>query len=155
MKTIIRYGIAILACYASLYVGSLFFAADVADWYTQISTYAYALPYQTLIVVALVIYGITAIAIGMLWSSTTFWHAWVSCTFLSLLMGEAWIMFFFGYHAVFIGLCFVSLVFMMAVPLFLGAWEIERKAFYLFIPYFLWCTYALYFTAAVWIGMGR
>jgi tryptophan-rich sensory protein len=155
MKIIIRYGIAIVMCYTSLYIATLFFETTAAGWYTYLGSYAWhPLPLTILLPLILIVYGLAALSIGRLWSTTSFWHAWVSCAFLTLFFAAAWLLFLIGYHAVFISLAMIICLYMILVPLILSAWEIDKLAFYLFIPFFLWSTYALYFTAAAYMGMG-
>ncbi|HEY4526785.1 MAG TPA: TspO/MBR family protein [Candidatus Paceibacterota bacterium] len=153
MKTIVRYIIAIAACYASLYVGMLFVGSDIGEWYAQLGTHALAFPPSLLVALVLIIYGVTGFATGLLWSNVPFWHQWVGCFFISLIFGSAWIMFLFGYHVVIFALFLSVCLIVMVIPLMMGAWEIHRRAAYLFIPYFVWIFYVLYFTAAVWLGM--
>jgi len=153
MSVIIRYAIASLLCYASLYVGYLFFGPDINEWYAQRGAYAFAVPASFLIPAILIVYGVTGFAAGLLWSRVGLWHSWIGCFFVSLMFGSAWIMFLFGYYAIFWALFISVCLIVMVIPLFMGAWEIHRLAAYLFIPYMVWILYVLYFTAAVWLGM--
>ena len=155
MNTIGRYAVAIVACYVSLAIGYIFFGVGAADWYTRLTSYAYAAPLTVLVPILLIVYGITGVAIGRFWSAVTVVHSWISYAFLSLFFLGGWMMFLIGYHAVFIALILCAILFIVVVPLFMAAWEKDRIASYLFIPYLIWCSYALYFTTAVWLGMGR
>lgn len=146
-----RYVAAILASYAAGLIGSLFMSTNFDIWYEALAKPP-LMPHASVFpIVWLFLYASMGLAFGMLWSKTTLWHPWVGCFFVSLLFNAAWVMFFFGFHTIFIALVDAVCLFIIIVALELGAWEIDRRAAYLLIPYLLWMAFALYLNAGIWL----
>ena len=151
MKTIYRYGIVALACFGSLLAAYLIIGARFSVLYEAARTHALSLPLPALLLALLFVYGTAILAAGRLWSTVGSWHTWVGGFFISLYFLSGSFIFLLGYHMSFIAL-FLSLCLLVPIiPLFMGAWEIDRLAAYLFIPYTLWIFYAIYFVVAVWM----
>ena len=59
-------------------------------------------------------------------------------------------MFFFGFHAPLIAFVDTLFLGLMLVCLVVGAWEIDRRAVYLLLPYLAWIFFAAYLTLGIW-----
>lgn len=152
MNTTSRYVVAFIACYAAGFIGSLFIGPDVGTWYEQLAKPPLTPPVFVFVFAWLILYGLMGMALGLLWTKTTLWHPWVGFFFVSLLFNASWTMFFFGFHAILLAFIDASVLMMMLVPLLMGAWEIERRAFYLTLPYAAWVGFALYLSASIWLN---
>ena len=151
MGVTIRHIAALATCYAAGLVGSLFVNPGVDQWYENLTKPELTPPATVFVFVWIILYGLMGIALGIMWGRTTLWHPWVGMFLVSLLFNAAWTMFFFGFHAILLAFIDAAILMMILVPLLMGAWETERRAFYLLVPYVAWMFFALYLNGYIWI----
>jgi len=145
-----RYTAAIGACYLAGLAGLLFVGADMAQWYGQIHKPPLSPPAWAFFPISLVLWGLMGVALGSIWCSTPLWHPYVGCFFVSLAFSAAWTMFFFGFHTILIALIAIVSLIVILIALILGAWDMDRRAAYLLLPYLAWTLFALYLNAGIW-----
>jgi len=147
----LRYALALGISYATGFVGSLFIRAESLTWYEALLKPPFTPSAPVLTIVWLILYGVIGIALGLLWSHTELWHPWVGSFLVGLAFNAGWTMFFFGLHVIFIALVDLVCLVIITISLILGAWEIERRAAYLLMPYLAWLVFALYLNAGIWL----
>ena len=153
MRTLVRVGIAVLASYGAGFLGSLFVSNGVRGWYAMLSKPWFTPPDWVFAPVWFVLYGLMAAALVLVWQKDPLAkdiRGWVPLFFVHLLFNAAWMVFFFGLHAVLVALIEILLLLFIVYLLIIGAWEIDRRAAYLLIPYFLWVMFATILNGAIW-----
>ncbi|OGG48698.1 hypothetical protein A3C18_02450 [Candidatus Kaiserbacteria bacterium RIFCSPHIGHO2_02_FULL_54_11b] len=153
MSPFVRVAVAVIASYGAGFIGYLFVDAQVSSWYASLTKPALTPSDSTFIFVWLVLYGMMAAALAIVWTKkppAKHAEGWVRFFFVQLLFNASYTMFFFGFHAVLIA--FVDLLFLGLVVLSLmaSAAEIDRRVVYLLTPYFLWILFAAYLTLGIW-----
>jgi tryptophan-rich sensory protein len=153
MRLLVRAGIAILASYGAGFVGSLFVSDGVRGWYATLDKPWFNPPDWIFAPVWFVLYALMAAALVIVWNKDP--HAeemrgWVPLFFAHLLLNAAWVVFFFGLHGLLVALIDILLLAFSVFLLMMGAWEIDRRATYLFIPYFAWISFATILNLAIW-----
>jgi len=153
MNPFIRVSVAVLATYGAGLVGYLFVDTQAASWYAMLAKPALTPPNAVFVVVWLILYALMALALYIVWSTDPTTHrtdGWVRFYFVQLLFNAAWTMFFFGFHAPLIAFVDTLFLGLMLVCLVVGAWEIDRRAVYLLLPYLAWIFFAAYLTLGIW-----
>jgi tryptophan-rich sensory protein len=145
--------VAILACYGAGLLGSIFVSADTAAWYQSLQKPFFTPPNWLFAPVWLVLFGLMAASLTIIWNkdpNAQDARGWVPLFFTHLLLNAAWTMFFFGLHALLISLIEIALLLAAIVILMCGAFEIDKRAGYLLIPYLLWVSFAALLNGALW-----
>ncbi len=146
-----RITFAIISCYVAAFIGSLFVSPDLASWYARLAKPKITPPSWVFFPVWMVLYGLMGIALGRVWSKLPLWHAWVGLFYVSLAFNIAWVMFFFGFHAIFIALIDIICLALLLIIVALNAWETDRFGTYLLLPYLAWVSFAAYLTVGIWL----
>jgi|SRR3989344_2743111 len=153
MGSFSRASASIIASYSAGYVGSLFITTGAGTWYDALIKPDFLPPGSVFLPGWLVLYGLMAAALYIIWSrdpNAREWTGWVPLFFAHLLLNVGWVVFFFGFHAVFIAFVdIVALAFSILI-LISGAWAIDKRAAFLLIPYLLWVLFATALNAAIW-----
>jgi len=153
MNWLARLGVAVLASYGAGFLGSLFITTGVGSWYDMLEKPFFQPPNWLFAPVWMVLYGLMAIAVTIIWSKDPLAaeiRGWVPLFFAHLLLNAAWTVFFFGFHAILVALITIIILFVCIFLLICGAWEIDRRAAYLLIPYLLWVLFATALNVAIW-----
>jgi tryptophan-rich sensory protein len=153
MSVYARIGIAILACYGAGLLGSLFMTADSLVWYDSLVKPFFTPPAWLFAPVWLVLYGCMSAALAIVWSHdphASEWRGWVPLFLAHLTLNAAWTAFFFGFHVPLVA--FVDILALIAVVSMLvaGAWEIDKRAAYLLLPYLAWISFAALLNISIW-----
>ena len=153
MSPAIRVLIAIFASYGAGLFGYFFVDAQVSSWYASLTKPALTPSDSIFAIVWFILYGMMAAALAIVWTKRPppeHTDGWVRFFFVQLLFNASYTMFFFGFHAVLIA--FIDLLFLGFIVLSLtaSAEDIDRRAVYLMLPYFLWILFAGYLTLGVW-----
>ncbi len=146
-------GMAILACYGAGLFGSLFIDASAGSWYDSLIKPFFIPPSWVFFYVWLILYGLMAGSLAIVWIKDPHaddFRGWVPMFFVHLLANMAWIIFFFGFHATFIALVDILILQLAVFLLFCGAYEIDRRASWLLLPYMIWLLFAFIINVAVW-----
>jgi len=151
MTVIMRYIVAFIASYAAGVVGALFVRPADLAWYHALEKPPFAPPDAVFGIVWIIIYALMALALGSYWSKSKLWTIWVGMFLASLLFNAAWTMFFFGFHAIFLGLFDITFLAIVIIGLEMGAWDVGSPARFFLIPYLIWILFAWYLNAGVWL----
>ena len=154
MSAITRVLIAFLASYGAGLVGYLFVDSRISSWYAGLMKPALTPPDSIFFIVSFILYAMMAAALAIVWTKKPrpeHTEGWVRFFFVQLLFNASYTMFFFGFHAILIA--FIDLLFLGFIVLSLtaSAEDIDRRALYLMIPYFLWILFVAYLTLSVWL----
>jgi tryptophan-rich sensory protein len=153
MRSYVRVGIAVVSCYAAGFLGSLFVSNATGSWYAGIAKPWFNPPSWAFAPVWLLLYALMATALCIIWSRDPYakeMRGWVPLFFAHLLLNAMWTVFFFGLHAVFLAMVDIGLLLFSIFLLMMGAWEIDRRATYLLVPYFVWVSFATLLNVSIW-----
>ncbi len=147
-------GLSFLACYGAGFLSSLFVQTGTGSWYDAL-TKPLLMPYKwTIPIVTLAIYALMAAALWLVWEKDPHvreMRGWVPLFFAHLLLNASWAILFFGFHSIFIALIDAVMLVFVAIILTAGAWEIDKRAGWLLVPYCIWTLFIAYLTLHLWL----
>jgi tryptophan-rich sensory protein len=153
MSRLLKGVMAFVATYAAGLTGFFFVNTETSSWYASLVKPALTPPDIVFGVVWFALYALMACALAIIWtqkSQSAETEGWVRFYFVQLLFNAAWTMFFFGLHAVLIAFIDILILGFIVLALLTSALEINRRAAYFLIPYFLWILFAGYLTLRIW-----
>lgn len=153
MSSIFRALVAIIATYSAGLIGSLFISTDVGGWYDQLEKPFFLPPDWVFTPVWFILYGLMSVALILVWNKDEDagkWQGWVPLYFAHLIVNASWIIFFFGFHAIFVSLITILILVYAVGMLVAGASTVSKLASYLLMPYMLWILFATLLTASIW-----
>jgi len=153
MRSFMRAVISILVTYGAGFLGSIFIADAAGTWYDGITKPWFTPPNWVFLPVWLILYGLMALALWIIWMkdpNVKSLRGWVPLFFAHLLLNAAWSIFFFGFHAVFVAMLDIGLLVFAVFTLMMGAYEIDKRATYLLLPYFVWVLFAAILNVSIW-----
>ena len=154
MRSYMRIVLSFVICYGAALFASYFIDANVGSWYASLSKPFFVPPNYIFPIVWTVLYGVMAASLAIVWindPSADEMTGWVPMFLVHLVPNIAWIIFFFGLHAVFIAFIDIVILFFAALILFFGAFEIDRRAAWLLLPYLLWLFFAAMLNLSIWL----
>jgi len=143
-----------LACYGAGFLSSLFVQTGTGSWYDGLAKPSLTPDKLMIVLIWLVLYGLMAIALWRVWErdpQVEEMRGWVPLFFAHLLLNAAWAGFFFGFHAIFIALIDAIVLAFACIIIAFGAWEIDKRAGYLLVPYVLWILFTTYINLQLWL----
>ena len=141
-----------VACFAVAVSGAWLTRASVLTWYPTIQKPSWNPPNWVFGPVWTTLYAMMAVAVWLVWQAPPqpqrTWALAVFC--IQLALNFAWSPLFFRWHA--IGAAAVEIVFLwLAIAVFIVlAWSVSRVAAALFVPYWLWVSFAAYLNYTIW-----
>ena len=153
MRSYVRMGLSFLACYGAGFLASLFVSTGAGSWYDGLVKPLLTPDKYTVLYVWLAIYALMAAALTIVWEKDPHvdeMRGWVPLFFAHLLVNAAWPMLFFGFHSIFIALIDATILVFAVGILTAGAWEVDKRAGYFLLPYFLWILFTTYLNIRVW-----
>jgi translocator protein len=154
MGSLVRFGVSMLASYGAGFLATLFVQDGVRGWFAALEKPFFTPPDWLFGLVWFVLYGLMGLALYIVWENDP--HAremrgWVPLFFAHLLLNAAWAIFFFGFHALLIALIDIVLLLWCVIMLFVGAYEIDKRAAWLLVPYGLWVFFLTILNASIWL----
>jgi len=147
----------ILVCLAAGIVGSAFTMPAIAGWYATLAKPAFSPPNWLFGPAWTVLYILMGASLYLVWSknSTLKEAKWKSIAIkafaLQLILNVAWSVLFFGLHSPALGFVgIVALWVSIAATMHIFR-KIDRKAFWLLVPYILWVSFAAALNFSVWM----
>ncbi len=139
-------------CFASAVLGSLSTATSVKNWYAQLRKPALNPPDWIFGPVWTTLYFMMALSAWMVWRSAGWRHArsGLLLFFLQLLLNTLWSGLFFGLRRPGLALIDVHLLLGTIVATAIVFREFSPAAFWLFIPYIAWVTFAAHLNFRLW-----
>lgn len=154
MHKLARLGVALLASYSAGFLGALFVVDGVGGWYDMLDKPSFTPPDWLFAPVWLVLYGMMAIALTVMWDKdpdAAEVRGWVPLFFAHLLLNAAWTVFFFGFHALLIAFIDILILLCCILLLMCGAWKTDKRVTYLLAPYFVWVLFATILNGTIWL----
>ncbi len=119
------------------------------EWYEGLKKPSWTPPNWLFPVAWTILYTMIAVAGWLVWRRAG-WSTALTVWGIGLVLNALWSYFMFGRHEIGLALADVAALW-VAVALFIAlAWNLDRMAAYLFIPYLAWVTLATALNFSVW-----
>lgn len=145
--------LAILVCESAGFVGSIFTAPSIPNWYASLAKPALNPPSWVFGPVWTILYLLMGISVFLIWRESKKNEHLKSALILfgiQLALNAIWSPLFFGVQNP--GVAFIVIIAMWTAILLtiLSFIKINRLAAYLLIPYLIWVTFASYLNIGIW-----
>ena len=145
--------LAIVACQAAGFVGSLFTSPQISTWYAGLARPSFAPPNWLFAPVWTTLFLLMGIAWYLIWQKAAESRRarWAAGLFsVHLAFNTAWSVIFFGLRQP--GWAFLEIIalLIMIATLTVWFWRLDRRAGLLMIPYLLWVSFASVLNLAIW-----
>lgn len=144
MKTIIRIVIAIVICELVGFLGSLATTPAIGSWYAFLEKPSFSPPSWLFAPAWTLLYALMGVAIALVWPRLS------KLFVLQLLINGIWSFLFFGLHNPLLGLADIVVLWILILVLLIKFYPINKTSFWLFVPYFLWVSFATILNFSVW-----
>ena len=130
-------------------IGGFTTALFKEPWYSQIILPSFNPPSWVFGPVWTTLYVLMSLAAWSLWMKN-FNKKQLNLYFVHIFFNSIWSVIFFGFHL--IGLALLNLVIILAFIILLMKiyFTVNKPSFYLFLPYFVWTSYALILNSAIY-----
>ncbi len=153
MNRLARLGVSVLSCFGAGLLGSVFVSSEAANWYAMLAKPSFTPPDWIFGPVWTVLYLCMALALWLVWekdADATDLRGWVPLFFAHLLVNIFWTIFFFHFHTLLIAFIDILILIICVILLICGAWQHDRRAAYLLMPYLAWICFAALLNGAFW-----
>ncbi|MBN2250633.1 MAG: tryptophan-rich sensory protein [Candidatus Altiarchaeota archaeon] len=148
-----KLSIAILACLAAGFIGSIFTAEAIPTWYASINKPELSPPNWVFAPVWSTLYVLMGVSAYLVWKKglgsrgvKTALLAFV----IQLALNAAWSFIFFGMRNPFLAFVEIIALWVSIAATILLFYRISRPASYLLVPYIVWVSFAAYLNYAIW-----
>jgi len=147
----------IIACLAAGVIGSLFTMPAIAGWYASLAKPFFSPPSWVFGPVWTILYILMGVALYLVWSKDRTrkgakWKANGLTAFaIQLVLNVAWSFLFFGLRSPALGFAGIAALWISIAATMRLFRRIDRKAFWLLVPYILWVSFAAFLNFSVWM----
>ncbi len=149
----IRVAAAILSTSIVALIAYYLMDTSAGSWYSGLVKPQFALPDWFFWLAWMLTYVFMAGALCIVWMQPAdpSKEHWVRFYFVQLIFNITFLMFFFWLHAIFIAFINVLFLGLLVVSLIAGAYDHDRRALYLLLPYFLSVIFTGYLVLNIWL----
>ena len=145
----------VLICFAAAGLGSLFTGAATGSggWYATLPRPSWNPPSWVFGPVWTLLYTLMAIAAWWVWRKRGGVYAArvpLALFTIQLVLNAAWSIIFFGQHQAGVAFLDIVLLWLAILATMVAFWRVSPLAGWLFLPYFLWVSYASTLNYAIW-----
>ena len=145
MSKSISIALSVAVCLFVGYLSNLLQAESLATWYPMLNKAPFTPPGWVFAVVWSILYVLMGISAGLLLASNNVTKRLLLALFVvQLFFNLLWSFCFFTMQSVTLGVAVLFMLVVMALAYFFGAFLVERKVAYFFLPYLLWLFFACY-----------
>lgn len=141
----------IIICLAISGIAGAVTSAHIASWYEHLNQPAFRPPNWLFAPVWTVLYILIGVAGGYIWqarkTAPKLWWVYL----LQLIFNFAWSFIFFGQQMIGLALIDIVLLWLSILLTLCYSYKSAKVAFYCFIPYFLWVSFATTLNFSLWI----
>lgn len=119
------------------------------EWYQSLAKPSWTPPDWLFPIAWTVLYFMIAIAGWLVWQKQGVGPA-LAVWLIGLVLNAAWSYVMFGRHDIGLALVNVTALWVSLLAFIVLAWNVDRNASYLFMPYLVWVSFATALNAAVW-----
>ena len=132
--------------------GSMF--TTTGDWYESVKP-SITPPSYVFPIAWTILYVLIALSIYFVWtnSKTKYQKKLILLVFgINLIANALWSYLFFGLQNPLAGLIDIVILWLSIILMLLLSYKIDKRAFYMLIPYFLWVSFASYLNYLIYLG---
>ena len=145
MSKSISIALSVAVCLFVGYLSNLLQAESLATWYPMLNKAPLTPPGWVFAVVWSILYVLMGISAGLLLAGSNVTKRLLLALFVvQLFFNLLWSFCFFTMQSVTLGVAVLFMLVVMALAYFFGAFLVERKVAYFFLPYLLWLFFACY-----------
>ncbi len=148
--------ICLIIVYAIAFIGSVFTSGSVkSEWYESIKTNITP-PNFVFPIVWNILFFLISLSLYFAWIYAKKKERWgVILIFgINLFLNAIWSYLFFGIKNVFLAFIDIILIWTSIIGMMIISWQINKKSFYLLIPYLLWVSFAAILNYLILINFG-
>lgn len=137
--------ISILICELAGVLGSLFTAPAIKTWYALLAKPSFSPPNWLFGPAWVLLYALMGTAIALVWPKLRKLFS------VHLIVNALWSVSFFGLKNPLLGLINIVILWALILALLLKFYRLSKTSFWLFVPYFLWVSFATALNFSVWL----
>lgn len=151
MKPFVRLLLCFALCFAVAALGALATMPKIAGWYAALNKPSFTPPNYVFPIAWNILYALMAISLWRLWQSaeSETRNRAITLFLLQLAVNLAWSWIFFGAESIHGGLATILALDALVIWAIYAAWQVDRIAAALLLPYLLWIGYATALTAGI------
>lgn len=144
MKNIVKLTISVLICELAGVAGSFFTAPAIKTWYVFLEKPSFSPPNWVFGPAWILLYALMGAAIWLVWPKLSRLFA------VQLVVNALWSILFFGLRSPLLGLIDIVVLWVLILVLLFKFYRLNKTSFWLFVPYFLWVSFATVLNFSVW-----
>jgi len=153
-KKLKKLAISLGLCLGAGFLGSLFTTSAIDTWYVNLNKPIFNPPNWLFGPVWTMLYILMGIALFLVWQKGlknknvrfAFWFFIMHLAFNTL-----WSIIFFGVKNIGLAMVDIAILWLMVLALLYFFYEIDKRATWLIVPYFLWISFASLLNYSIWI----
>lgn len=151
MKPALRLVACFALCFAVAAAGALATAPKIPTWYAALNKPAFTPPNSVFPVVWSILYALMALLLWRLWQAApgSERSRAIALFLMQLAVNLAWSWIFFGAESIRGGLSTILALDALVLMTIFAAWQVDRFAASLLLPYLLWIGYATALNAGI------
>lgn len=145
-------GVFLLLCFGVAGISSWITSPQISDWYATISKPAWTPPSWVFGPVWTTLYAMMAVAGWRIWLlAPSAGRTWALGLFaIQLALNFAWSPTFFALHRLGLSVGIIVALWLAIGGFVIAAWPLSRTAAWLFVPYWVWVSFASALNLAIW-----
>lgn len=151
-KSLITLAIALAVCFAIAALGAKATAPQIPTWYAGLQKPAWTPPRIAFPIVWPILYFMMAVAVWRLWEAapSELRTATLALFAFQLTLNAIWSPIFFSWHSILGGLIVILLLDVALAATVVLAFQVDRIAAVLLLPYIAWSLFATALNARIW-----
>jgi benzodiazapine receptor len=143
----------ILICQLAGFIGSIFTAPAIPNWYAQLKKPSFTPPSWLFAPAWITLFFLMGISLYLIWNRGLERGEVKTALFIftiQLILNILWSFLFFGLKSPLLGLVDIVLLWFAILVTILSFYRISPKAAFLLIPYILWVSFATLLNFSIW-----
>jgi len=148
--SLVQLGCCIGLCLLAGYIGAQVTYPEISTWYAALAKPSWTPPNRAFPVVWNALYVLMGVSLWLLWrSSNGEARPAIGLFFIQLALNAAWSPVFFGLHQIRWGVAIIVALALAIAATIAFAWDVNRAAAWLLVPYLVWVIYAASLNSAI------
>jgi len=147
-KNLLKLIISILICESAGVLGSFFTTPAIKTWYVFLDKPSFSPPNWVFGPAWVLLYALMGVAIYLVWPKLSKLFA------AQLIVNALWPVLFFGLKNPVLGLVDIVILWVLILMLLFRFYRLNKASFWLFVPYFLWVSFASVLNLSIWLLNG-
>jgi len=148
--SLVQLGCCIGLCLLAGYIGAQVTYPEISTWYAALAKPSWTPPNWAFPVVWNALYVLMGVSLWLLWrSSNGEARLAIGLFFIQLTLNAAWSPVFFGLHEIRWSVAIIVALALAIAATIAFAWDVNRAAAWLLVPYLVWVIYAASLNSAI------